>query len=210
MERVLSIVNLVLRILAIVVLVLTTIFSLLTAYIVLAPDEFPKPFHLAYQDGTGNLSVSSTEGASTPAQPQVTATATAKPEVKSGEGLMVNMTTKIVNLQDPGGRKYIRATMVLEFRPEGPVKPKSAATAASGEGGGAVKVDPNDELTALINTRMPLMDDIVITILSSKTYDDLYTTNGKEVLRKEIVETINQRLPEFEIISVYFTEFVVQ
>jgi flagellar FliL protein len=65
-------------------------------------------------------------------------------------------------------------------------------------------------LETAINARMPLMDDIVITILSAKTYDELYTAEGKEALRTEIMNTMNERLPEFHIISVYFTEFVVQ
>jgi len=50
----------------------------------------------------------------------------------------------------------------------------------------------------------------VITLLSTKTYDDLYTADGKEKLRLEIMNDLSQRLPDLHIISIYFTEFVVQ
>jgi hypothetical protein len=38
-------------------------------------------------------------------------------EIIPGEGIMLNMSTKIINLVDPTGRKYIRVTIVAEFAP---------------------------------------------------------------------------------------------
>lgn len=208
MEKVLKIVNMVLKILAIAVLGATTLLSLSMAYIMFAPDEWPKPFRLAYQYAEqvpGYL-----PSGVLPAEPTAVyeAEALAGGEVvvtEPGEGLMVDMNTKIINLSDPTGRKYIRLTVVLEFVPD-PVAEEAAAGGEEGE----KAADPNAEQLAKINARMPLMDDMVITILSSKTYEELYTADGKELLRKEIQEAINQRLPELNILSVYFTEFVVQ
>ena len=54
------------------------------------------------------------------------------------------------------------------------------------------------------------MDDTVITLLSTKTYEDLYTADGKEKLRTEILETLSEKLVDLHILSIYFTEFVVQ
>jgi flagellar FliL protein len=54
------------------------------------------------------------------------------------------------------------------------------------------------------------MDDTVITLLSTKTYEELYTAEGKEHLREEIMTILSEKLPDLQIISVYFTEFVVQ
>jgi flagellar FliL protein len=50
----------------------------------------------------------------------------------------------------------------------------------------------------------------VITLLSTKTYEDLYTADGKEKLRLEILEILSEKLHGLKIISIYFTEFVVQ
>jgi flagellar basal body-associated protein FliL len=47
-------------------------------------------------------------------------------------------------------------------------------------------------------------------LLSTKTFEQLYTAEGKEQLRVELMQAIGSRLPEFDLISVYFTEFVVQ
>ena len=54
------------------------------------------------------------------------------------------------------------------------------------------------------------MDDTVITLLSTKTYEDLYTADGKEKLRTENLETLSEKLVDLHILSIYFTEFVVQ
>lgn len=206
MAKVLTIVNLVLKIVLILVLVSTSILSFLTAYIMFAPDEFPKPFRLAYQYNenvpgylpTGVLPAVASKDTETHEAP-------AAEEVKPGEGLMVNMSTKIINLSDPSGRKYIRLTVVLEFVPE----PEPEAKPADSHGGETTASEVSPQQTT-INARMPLMDDIVITILSTKSFDSLYTADGKEALRQEILEAIDHRLPELNILSVYFTEFVVQ
>jgi flagellar FliL protein len=111
------------------------------------------------------------------------------------------MSTKIINLVDPTGRKYIRVTIVVEFAPDDP----------------EYELLPEEEKTAYLtsfeeklNSRLPIMDDTVITLLSTKTYEDLYTAEGKEKLRTEIMTMLAQKLPDPHILSIYFTEFVVQ
>jgi len=66
------------------------------------------------------------------------------------------------------------------------------------------------ELEEKLNSRLPIMDDTVITLLSTKSYEDLYTAEGKEKLRMEIMSILSQKLPDLHILSIYFTEFVVQ
>ena len=61
-----------------------------------------------------------------------------------------------------------------------------------------------------LNTRLPVVNDIIITLLSTKKFDQIYTSEGKEALRQEIMQAINSRLHEYKVIQVYFTEFVVQ
>lgn len=177
------------------ILIVTSLIALFTAYIVFAPDNLPKPFRLVY-DYSGSAPVASVEPAMT--QP----TPTSEPHTYlPGEGVMVNMSTKIINLVDPSGRRYIRLTVVVEFAPDNP--DYSSMTADE-------KKNHLAEFEEKLNSRLPIMDDTVITLLSTKTYDDLYTADGKERLRAEIMDTLSAKLPDLHIISVYFTEFVVQ
>jgi len=193
LNRVLSILNIVSQVL----LAIIAVISLVTAYVVFAPDDLPKPFHLVY-DVPGGAPSESSE----PITIVVTATPEpVEPEYHPGDGIMLNMSTKIINLVDPGGRKYIRLTVVVEVAPDNPEYeslPEEEKTAYL------------EEFNAKLNTRLPIMDDTVITLLSTKTYEDLYTADGKEILREEILDILKEKLPDFHIIAIYFTEFVVQ
>ena len=190
-----KILNLVLKILAIIALVIVVIVSLATAYIVFAPDTLPKPFYLQYNYPT------SVPTAGTPA-PAVTTTPTPLPpiDVKPGQGVMINSGTKIINLADPTGKRYLRVTIVLEFAPTDPTYLKMTD-------------DQKAAYTTTFNTaltpKMPLIDDSIITLVSTKDFQTLYTADGKEKLRGEIKDRVNQRLPDYKVVSVYFTEFVV-
>ena len=195
LDKILKVLNIITQI----ILIITAILSLVTAYVVFAPDELPKPFRLVY-DYEAALTTPTTAAA----EQQAAAEATAAPEArefKPGDGVMLNMSTKIINLLDPGGHKYIRVTIVVEFAPDNP----------------EYEALPEEEKTAYLtsfqeklNGRLPIMDDTVITLLSTKTYEDLYTAEGKEKLRLELMDTLSQKLPDLHIISIYFTEFVVQ
>jgi len=179
-----------------VILIITAVISLLTAYVVFAPDDLPKPFHLVYDNQGVVAPIAVSAETETPIPPTEEVH-----QLLPGEGIMVDMSTKIINLVDPGGHKYIRVTIVVEFAPDNP----------------DYESLPEEEkiayLTALeekLNSRLPIMDDTVITLLSTKSYEDLYTAEGKEKLRMEIMNTLAQRLPDLHLLSIYFTEFVVQ
>jgi flagellar protein FliL len=179
-----------------VILIITAVISLLTAYVVFAPDDLPKPFHLVYDNQGVVAPIVVSAETETPIPPTEEVH-----QLLPGEGIMVDMSTKIINLVDPGGHKYIRVTIVVEFAPDNP----------------DYESLPEEEkiayLTALeekLNSRLPIMDDTVITLLSTKSYEDLYTAEGKEKLRMEIMNTLAQRLPDLHLLSIYFTEFVVQ
>ena len=189
----------VLNIITQVILLITAFVSLITAYVVFAPDELPKPFRLVYDYG---VSLTTPVAAEVVEQATVTATqAPAEHVYVPGEGIMLNMSTKIINLVDPSGRKYIRLTVVVEFAPDNPDYGTLTAEEKT-----AYLTSFNEKL----NSRLPIMDDTVITLLSTKTYEDLYTADGKEKLRTEIMDTLSKKLVDLQIISVYFTEFVVQ
>ncbi len=56
----------------------------------------------------------------------------------------------------------------------------------------------------------PLLDDAALILLSSKTYNDLATVEGKIVLKQEFISRLNQILGVDVIDKIYFSEFVVQ
>jgi len=194
LDKILKILNVVTQ----VILLLTAFLSIFMAYIIFAPDELPKPFRLQYQyDAAFTTPVPS---AHEPVAAEATAAAESH-EYIPGEGIMLNMSTKIINLVDPGGRRYIRLTVVAEFAPDNP----EFETLPEEE-----KIAYETAFEEKLNSRLPIMDDTVITLLSTKTYEDLYTSEGKEKLRLEIMEILSEKLVDLHLLAIYFTEFVVQ
>jgi flagellar FliL protein len=59
-----------------------------------------------------------------------------------------------------------------------------------------------------INKRMPQVRDIIIILLSSKTYNQISTPKGKENLKEEIRDTVNSFLTKGKINKVLFTQFI--
>jgi flagellar basal body-associated protein FliL len=206
MKKILSLLP---RIAFLILFIFMAAVSLATAYIVFAPDTFPKPFYLVYDDQT-NGKVGNDPTPSDPATAQAAAPGdkatqavplTAQLQMKPGQGIMLDTGSKIVNLVDPTGRKYLRVGVVLEFAPTD----LKYFTMTAEE-----KKTFITSFTDDLNTRLPVINDVIITLLSSQTFESVYTAEGKEKLRKTIMDTINTQLPEHHVIFVYFTEFVVQ
>ena len=94
------------------------------------------------------------------------------------------MSDFIVNLNEPLGRRYLKAKVELELD------------------GNSVKVE--------IDKRLPQLRDGILTMLSGKTYSDISDLTGKFQLRAEILSLLNGYLTTGKIKNVYFTEFIVQ
>ena len=45
---------------------------------------------------------------------------------------------------------------------------------------------------------------------SSKTFESIYTTEGKDKLREEIRQLVNEKRPHLNVIAIYYAEVVVQ
>jgi flagellar FliL protein len=202
MKKVLKIFGIIGQVFLITLVVVSSLLSLAVAYIVFAPDDLPKPFYLNYIYPTPEPTL---DPLSLPLEE--IATEVPKEEILPGEGIMIDTGTKIINLAEPGGRRYIRIGVVLEFVPP-EADPEAKPVAAEGEG---EAIDPVvEEFTTEVNARLPMINDTVITLLSSKSFEQLYTTEGKEALRHEIMEKIQSMMPHDELLGVYFTEFVVE
>jgi flagellar FliL protein len=152
------------------------------------------------------------------------------PEQQPSFGPTYVMRDRIVNLADPGGRRYLRYSAGIEFAPPedpnatpAPAKKKAAtgyqtityvpdedaATYQEMTGGGAK--DTEKEFQTRIKKYIPAIEDSVVMVLSSKTFDDIRTVDGKEQARREVRGAVQEALGKAETITaVYFTEFVVQ
>ncbi len=64
------------------------------------------------------------------------------------------------------------------------------------------------EVQEEINKRMPQVRDIIIILLSSKSYNQISTPKGKERLKEEIRDTVNSFLTKGRINKVLFTQFI--
>ncbi len=99
-------------------------------------------------------------------------------------GPMYSLETFIVNLAEENGNRYLRVTMDLEMSDE------------------SVREE--------IKARLPQIRNALLMILPSKRIRDISTSQGKDALRQQIIDAINQLLPKGKIRNVYFTEFVIQ
>ncbi len=101
-----------------------------------------------------------------------------------GVGPMYPLDKFTVNLMSENGRRYLVAKINLE--------------------------EDSEELTPELDKKTALIRDIIISILSSKTVEEITTAKGKAKLKDEIINQINKYLEDGEIRHIYFTEFVIQ
>lgn len=99
-------------------------------------------------------------------------------------GPMLEMEQFIVNLLSENGRRYLKVRVNLELEDE--------------------------ELLEEINTKIPVLRDIIIRIASSKTLEEISTEKGKDKFKDQIVTEVNQNLKDGKINNVFFTDFVIQ
>lgn len=60
-----------------------------------------------------------------------------------------------------------------------------------------------------IETKLPVLCDAIIEILSSKSLEEVATTKGKNRVKDEIVQRLNEFLIDGSIKNVYFTSFLI-
>jgi flagellar FliL protein len=99
-------------------------------------------------------------------------------------GPLVALDPFIANLADESGSRYLKATFQLEFL--------------------------GKTVPAGMEARSPQIRDLLLTLLTSKSFDEIRTPEGKQELREQIIRRVNQALDRDSVKAVYFTEFIVQ
>ena len=90
----------------------------------------------------------------------------------------------IVNLMDSANIRYVKVMMEIELS--------------------------STEVTDEIEAKKPAVRDMVISLLSNRSYSELLGVRGKTQLREELLRRMNQILTTGTVTRIYFTEFVVQ
>lgn len=116
-----------------------------------------------------------------PAEEEELTTKENEPEVV---GEMFAMKPFIVNLADPKGKRYLKIKLSLELE--------------------------TPELLEKATKLEPKLQNIVIMMLTSLSFEEVMTPEGKVRIRDELHERFNQVTRPDKIKNIYFTEFVVQ
>ena len=103
-----------------------------------------------------------------------------EPEV----GQTFSMDPFVVNLNEPGGKRYLKSKIELEYMDENVGKE--------------------------LESRLPQMRDVILLHLSSKTLDEIQSIDGKIELKNALIKRVNQVLKQGKIRNLFFTQFVVQ
>ena len=61
-----------------------------------------------------------------------------------------------------------------------------------------------------LDQRIPHIRDIVISLLGNKSFEEIRSMEGKDLLREEILQRVNAMLTTGKARRIFFTEFVVQ
>jgi len=116
--------------------------------------------------------------------PAITEEEQAHKEPVEKEGEIFALEPFVVNLSDPKGKRYLKVTVTLELE--------------------------SPEAVAKAEKSVPKMRDMVIMMLTSLTFEEVMTPEGKIRVRDELFERFNLILRPERVKNIFFTDFVVQ
>ena len=105
-------------------------------------------------------------------------------ELPPGVGVMFTMDPFVVNLAGSKGKRFLKVTTTLELS--------------------SPEVNPEFE------ENLQKITDSILVLLSSKSFEDVYSVQGKFKLKDEITTRVNRFLVVGHVKDAYFTEFIVQ
>jgi flagellar basal body-associated protein FliL len=96
----------------------------------------------------------------------------------------LHLDTFVLNLADPEQRSYLRAGIDLGLNHE---------------------LKREEESACVSKVR-----DTILSVLAETKGGDLITAAGKGALKKDVLQALQQRVPQLGVEEVYFTEFLIQ
>jgi len=106
------------------------------------------------------------------------------PEPEPVVGQIYAMSPFTVNLADPKGRRYLKLRIQIEVADE--------------------------KALEIVQKADPVLRDQVIMLLTSLSFEEVMTPEGKIRIREELLDRFNRALKPTRIKNIYFTEFIVQ
>jgi flagellar FliL protein len=107
------------------------------------------------------------------------------PKVQAEPGPIVPYSSFLVNLADVGGKRYLKFSLSIEL-------------------------SKHKNFLQEVEHKDAKIKDIIISIISSKTFEEVNTPQGKIALKQEILRRLNTIMSGGKVEDVFFTEFVVQ
>ena len=98
--------------------------------------------------------------------------------------VIYSMEPIVVNLFDPTGRRYIQIALALELE--------------------------NKKMEEEVKNNEPKIKDVIISVLSSKTPEEVLQPQAKELIKKELLQKINEVLGENVVLHIYITQYIVE
>ncbi|MCU0572529.1 MAG: flagellar basal body-associated FliL family protein [Syntrophobacteraceae bacterium] len=115
-----------------------------------------------------------------PAEGDQGQTAAAPPEKQ----VICDWDPMLVNLADPGGKRYLKLGMKLELN--------------------------NDRVLEEMKNRSFQIKDAMLMVVSSKEFDDIATPSGKQALKQEMMAQMNKIVKQGQVKDIFFTDFIIQ
>lgn len=107
-----------------------------------------------------------------------------KEELPPDVGVMLTMDPFVVNLAGSKGKRFLKVTTTLELS--------------------------SPEVNPEFDENLQKITDSILVLLSSKSFEDVYSVQGKFKLKDEITTRVNRFLVVGHVKDAYFTEFIVQ
>ncbi len=133
-------------------------------------------------------------------------------DLSNQRGIILDLGEFILNLNNPSAKRYLKVNVALELT-RAPHDPPLHAEADSGGHGGHGKkpADPLEIIEAEMSQYKPAIRDSIITVMSSKTAEELSSLAGKELAKEQIKEAIDPIFAgEREVKRVSFGSFIIQ
>ena len=107
-----------------------------------------------------------------------------KAKEEANLGVMFPLDPLIVNLAGSQGKRFLKITISFELS--------------------------TPEVHAELKENIQKVTDSILVLLSSKTFEDVYSVQGKFKLKDEVTTRVNRFLVVGHVKEAYFTEFIIQ
>ncbi len=109
---------------------------------------------------------------------------------------------RVLNLKAPASSpNYVKASIALEFE-----DPKHKYINLKGH---AIAL-ADEKFTEEMHSEMPKIWDIITLVVGSKPVDEIATTAGREALKEDLIEALNEELHHEKVEKIFFVTFITQ